>query len=77
MAITAPGMRPAPMSAFKISPMRANRSDDIPTDSGLAIGNGGSAQAASAVIIAIVAAISSVRITVNILFSISSSLVTA
>src|SRR5450755_658477 len=46
MAITAPGMRPASISAFSVAPIRASRSLESPTSSGLfARGNGSSAKA--------------------------------
>src|SRR5580704_5420554 len=46
MAMTAPGMRPASMSAFSVAPIRASRSGERPTSSGLARGRGSSANAA-------------------------------
>ena len=46
MAITAPGIRPASMSAFSVLPIRASRSLEKPTSSGLARGSGSSAKAA-------------------------------
>src|ERR1700704_311316 len=45
MAITAPGMRPASMSAFSVALIRASRSLESPTSSGLARGKGSSAKA--------------------------------
>src|ERR1700759_5501050 len=47
MAITAPGMRPASMSAFSVSPIRASRSLESPTSSGFARGNDSWANAGS------------------------------
>jgi hypothetical protein len=46
MAMTAPGMRPASISAFKVTPIRASRSLERPTVSGLARGRGSWAKAA-------------------------------
>src|ERR1700722_11979321 len=46
MAMTAPGMRPASMSAFSTALIRASRSEEKPTSSGLARGSGSSASAA-------------------------------
>src|SRR3954449_6040205 len=46
MAITAPGIRPASMSAFSVSEIRASRSLERPTSSGLARGSRSSANAA-------------------------------
>jgi hypothetical protein len=40
MAMTAPGIRPASMSAFSVAPIRASRSLERPTSSGLARGRG-------------------------------------
>src|SRR6266478_3942988 len=46
MAMTAPGIRPASMSAFSVAAIRASRSLERPTSSGLARGSGSSANAA-------------------------------
>src|ERR1700680_3480905 len=46
MAMTAPGMRPASISAFNTASIRASRSEERPTSSGLARGRGSSASAA-------------------------------
>src|SRR4029079_18020166 len=46
MAITAPGIRPASMSAFRTVEIRASRSLERPTSSGFARGRGSSANAA-------------------------------
>src|SRR5258707_4989646 len=46
MAMTAPGIHPASMSAFSVALIRASRSLERPTSSGLARGRGSSASAA-------------------------------